>query len=216
MSPPQNLKSQRGATFCPVNYGIAREKELPPFPANCLYQYLFAGNGTFLRSENRAFSLVKKLADCPAVGLAELAESFTFKLPLIPRPLSEQIWQLGCQCYPAEVVVQLAFRQGAWQVKQPRQATTPESAHWQDGDEDFQADVAVELHSHGGHPAFFSAADDSDERQLRIYAVMGRVAQQPEILVRAGIYGQCFQLIPAAKVFEMPSFLSDVYPNHRR
>jgi hypothetical protein len=129
--------------FCPVNYWIAREKDLPPFPANCLYQYLFAGNGTFIRSENRAFSLVKKLADCPTAGLANLEESFNFKLPLIPLSLTEEIWQLCRHCYPEEVAVQLAFREGAWYFRQPRQSTTDSSARWQDSDWEFQADVAV-------------------------------------------------------------------------
>jgi hypothetical protein len=59
---------------------------------------------------------------------------------------------------------------------------------------------------------FFSRTDDRDETGFRIYAVIGDINFHsnvpPSIRVRVGVYGH-FWPIPAASIFNLPSFLRD-------
>lgn len=50
--------------------------------------------------------------------------------------------------------------------------------------------VAVDLHSHGDAPAFFSALDDADDRAIKLCGVFGRVrSRHPEARFRLAING---------------------------
>lgn len=50
--------------------------------------------------------------------------------------------------------------------------------------------VAVDLHSHGDAPAFFSALDDADDRAIKLCGVFGRLrSRHPEARFRLAING---------------------------
>lgn len=51
--------------------------------------------------------------------------------------------------------------------------------------------LVMDVHSHGRMPAFFSVTDDEDEKETRLYAVVGRVdSPEPEIKVRYSCGGR--------------------------
>lgn len=55
--------------------------------------------------------------------------------------------------------------------------------------------IAVDLHSHGDEPAFFSAQDDADDQAIRICGVFGLVRErQPEVRFRLAINGMFIDL----------------------
>jgi PRTRC genetic system protein A len=70
----------------------------------------------------------------------------------------------------------------------------------------------LDLHSHHGMPAFFSATDDQDDLGLSVSAVIGHIFTRPEILVRINVYGQR-QQVPALMIFDS---LGPLYPKERR
>jgi PRTRC genetic system protein A len=62
----------------------------------------------------------------------------------------------------------------------------------------------MDIHSHGRMDAFFSYTDDSDEKGLRLYMVVGRLdTLLPEVELRIGIYGY-FAPISLEEVFYVP------------
>jgi hypothetical protein len=63
--------------------------------------------------------------------------------------------------------------------------------------------VVLELHSHGKMSAFFSGQDNKDEQGFRVYAVAGRLNDEPQIRLRIGIYGY-FREILFQEVFDGP------------
>jgi hypothetical protein len=63
--------------------------------------------------------------------------------------------------------------------------------------------VVLEMHSHGKMKPFFSAQDNKDEQGFRIYAVAGRLNDEPRIRLRVGGYGY-FREILFQEVFDGP------------
>jgi hypothetical protein len=57
---------------------------------------------------------------------------------------------------------------------------------------------------------FFSPTDNRDEQGFRIFAVIGKVNEKPEIRVRVGVYGNYWN-IPADMVFDLPEEIRDAY-----
>jgi hypothetical protein len=61
-------------------------------------------------------------------------------------------------------------------------------------------------------PAYFSQTDDRDEQGGRFYAVIGRLDQdQPELVLRLGMYGTWLYNVPALALFEDVGPLVEVY-----
>ncbi len=67
---------------------------------------------------------------------------------------------------------------------------------------------------HGNMDAFWSETDDMDERNGRLYAVVGKVDDpKPEIRLRVGVYGNWMSL-PVTALFTAnhhPADLSDLH-----
>jgi PRTRC genetic system protein A len=62
----------------------------------------------------------------------------------------------------------------------------------------------MDIHSHGHMDAFFSCTDDSDEKGLRLYMVIGKLdTLLPEVEIRLGAYGY-FAPISLEEVFYVP------------
>lgn len=186
-----------------IDYALATNTSLTP-TANCLYQYIMAANGLFIRAENRTFRIVSQIAKVPIAGLARVENEFKFHLPRVPLALTEQLLDRCQRYYPHEVYLQLTSDGVLWKLKQPQQITSGSSVQWQGGDS-----CDIELHSHPHHQAKFSSIDDRDERGLCLYAVIGFPTKDAEILLRVGIYGQWFTYLPARTVFELPEHLRD-------
>jgi hypothetical protein len=68
----------------------------------------------------------------------------------------------------------------------------------------------IDLHSHALLDPFFSRTDNKDEQGFRVFAVIGKVNENPEIRVRVGIYGNYWN-IPASMIFELPGEIRDAY-----
>lgn len=70
--------------------------------------------------------------------------------------------------------------------------------------------VLLDLHSHHGMDAYFSATDDCDDSGLSVSAVIGKIYTRPTIVVRINVFGQRWA-IPALMVFDALGPFTDGY-----
>lgn len=197
-----------------VEYHIVTEQSgIPPFQVY-LYDYLFAGNGVFIRSKREGLEVILPVASHEIRGLAPIDPLVRFSHPPVPAHLVDQmLWcaqgAIGDGGNPVEILFHLQWRDEEWQLTIPGQRQTATSViPTDDGAGSSYASALIDVHSHHGMRAFFSTTDNADEKGYRIYAVLGNVFKQPEILVRVGCEGVHW-IIPAKTVFELPEGLID-------
>jgi hypothetical protein len=158
---------------------VHNDGTLPELPL-CLYAYILAGNGIFVKANREGLDVLIPVSHSKIAGLPPLTPYV--KLPCrVPANLLLTALELSRQVVPNEILF------------------------WFNRDEDWKMD----LHSHGVLPPFFSPTDDRDEQGFRIYAVIGEVDRSPGIRVRVGVYGHYFD-VPASQVFEVPTELLDI------
>lgn len=171
-----------------VNAVIAHAGEaLPPIKA-LGYEYVVAANGLFIRAEDsrmEACALVQAF-DKPLFGLAEVKPCARLKLPRLPAILLEGAFGIALDNLPREVMVQFV-RDDGWRLCTPSQEQTRISVTYCD-----TPGTVLDLHSHGYMHPFWSNTDNTDEKGLRFYAVIGDLSHapfMPHICLRAGVYG---------------------------
>jgi PRTRC genetic system protein A len=182
-------------------------------PPTGLYNYVLAANGVFVHARRAELTALVPLTSCAIRGLAPLTPAFHLGVPRVPAALLEELLDRARAArsaggVPLEILFHLAWT-GGWTLTLPPQWGTPTRVHALPAPMDGAAPL-VEVHSHHGLPAFWSATDDADEVGLALYAVLGQIFDQPQLCVRLGIYGQWWPL-PASCVFEIPSTIQDTY-----
>ncbi len=198
-----------------VNYRVAYVGvPLPPIAAG-LFEYVLAGNGVFVRGERRELAAILPIASCEIRGLAEHEPKIELRVPRVPQ--GQVQWMLeqarGAEDdagRPTEIIFHLSVDDaGIWNVETPEQLQGPARARPLDdsGDSSY-ARAFVEVHSHVNMSAQFSDTDDGDEIGFRVYAVLGRIFDAPEMRVRVGLYGNRWE-IPAKEIFDLPPEVSD-------
>jgi PRTRC genetic system protein A len=180
---------------------LAESLPLPPIPAGLMYQYIVAGNGLFIRAEDRRMEAMVPVALADVHGL-ELVESYVrLKVPRVPANWLWSIQESARKRLPNEAMYQLLYDDGWRCVMPPTQASAAALAY-----ED-RPEAVIDLHSHGTLRAFFSETDDRDEQGFRLYIVVGRVghsivdlADPPQIAARVGIFGH-FESVSIDDIF---------------
>lgn len=170
------------------------------------------GNGFFLRAANRFVSAIVQVARCQIRGLVPLERQIKFKIPRLPEHLLAAVVDDACRTQALngqqqEVLYQVHHTGCTAHAIKPRQKASPfQVASFSDG----EPDILLDLHSHGSMPAFWSATDNADEVGFRIYAVIGRLNDAPEIRLRLGI---CVYLLslPVTTLFTSSAGLHDCH-----
>ncbi len=198
-----------------VNYRVAYAGvPLSPIEAS-LYEYVLAANGVFVQGQRQELAALLPVASCEIRGLAELEPKTDLRVPRVPQ---EQVrWMLARARRaedntgrPTEIIFHLSVDgAGTWNAETPEQLQGPARAKPLDdsGDSSY-ARAFVEVHSHVNISAQFSGTDDGDEIGFRVYAVLGRIFDAPEMRVRVGLYGYRWE-IPAREIFDLPPEVSD-------
>jgi PRTRC genetic system protein A len=181
--------------------------DLPPI-GNSLYEYVVGANGVFVRAKRPGLEALIWVAATaqPIRGLPEI-EPFVRLDPLVPVNRLAKMFQLADEANGKEILFHLTYWD-QWLVNVPRQYQASVSVRPADP---FAGGVntMIEVHSHHNMGAFFSQADNNDERGgFRIYAVIGGLSTRPTILTRVGIYGH-FMEIPSDWVFQLPPGVTD-------
>jgi hypothetical protein len=133
-------------------------------------------------------------------------------MPRVPGILMNYVLQASKENLPNEILFWFNFdnnRQG-WNLDAPLQICRPASVFPVDKSDPLGIHALIDLHSHALMDPFFSPTDNKDEQGFRIFAVIGKVNEKPEIRVRVGVYGNYWN-IPADLVFDLPEEIRDAY-----
>ena len=185
---------------------VHNDATLPELPL-CLYAYILAGNGIFVKAKRDGLDVLIPVSHSKIAGLPPLTPYV--KLPCrVPANLLLTALELSRQVVPNEILFWFN-RDEDWKMDLPRQLARTGSVVPADRMDVRGTRALIDLHSHGVLLPFFSPTDDRDEQGFRIYAVIGEVDRSPGIRVRVGVYGHYFD-VPASQVFEVPTELLDI------
>lgn len=167
------------------------------------YDYVVAANGLFIRAEDKYMLALVPVAMAICPGLQPVEPYARLKVERISSQWLASIYNSARRAMPAEAMYQFvrdpAARNshGGWACVRPQQKADPLSVNFLD-----VCTTTVDLHSHNSMGAFFSGTDNADEQGFRFYCVIGRIdTLQPEIAVRAGVYGHHWP-VPALTIFD--------------
>jgi len=186
---------------------------LPP-PPRKMYEYLFAGNGIFLRAQRDGLTACIPHLLTPIQGLPDLHPRISLTGPPITQNIMSTILSEALQAWkhpggPEEALFHCTYTDH-WSLTIPDQIRTYASVHCRNPFTPSSNTCLVEIHSHHEMPAYFSDTDNEDETGFRVFGVLGHFHRKPRILFRVGIYGHFFS-IPADTIAELPAGLSDAF-----
>jgi PRTRC genetic system protein A len=188
---------------------VQDDGKLPPIP-DCLYAYIMAGNGVFLYAKRDDLEVLIPVSRATIADLPTL-EPFV-NMPRVPAILMHHILQASKENLPNEILFWFNFDhdQQVWNLDAPLQFCRPASVFPLDKSDPLGIKALIDVHSHALMDPFFSRTDNKDEQGFRIFAVIGKVNEKPEIRVRVGVYGNYWN-IPASMIFELPEEVWDAY-----
>lgn len=192
-----------------VDYLIAREGL--PARSGLAFDYILAADGLFVATEGDLLAVRLPVAPCRLRGDRIAAVGATCELRRGRPP--HAVWA-ACLAHAEdaaqagrEVAVLVTHRpdggaSGRYRVIRPPQTVTSTCAEYDEPDLPPGETVLLSFHSHHAMRAYFSPTDDGDERQLRLYAVVGRLGTpRPEVALRVGFNGHWLPL-PWEAVFD--------------
>ncbi len=193
---------------------IAHDAELPPTQAT-MREYVLARNGVFVRAQRPGLTVMIPM-QFPIPLLATVKPYVRLDEPRVPEAMVREMLRRAMEARDErgrfiEVLFYLKRDEGqGWQLQIPEQIQErAQVLPLEHGPDSPYAHALIEVHSHHEWPAVFSQEwDNRDEQGFRIYAVMGRITDKPELRTRVGVYGELFE-IPSAWIFEMPSEIRD-------
>jgi len=161
------------------------------------YDYILAENGVFIEAEGPLLAARVPVAYAEVRGLAPLETKTVLRHGLIPQRIFDLAVNFFLTDLNHERYVAVTWSDG-YHIYVPRQAEDKE--HLSEGVDEGHGsaggvaflnldNVILDLHSHGKMNAFFSPADNADEKGLRLYAVVGKLGGHPQIRLRVGAYG---------------------------
>lgn len=182
---------------------------LPPI-LNCLYAYIMAGNGVFLYAKRDDLEVLIPISRATIAGLPSL-EPFV-KMPRVPVVLMNHVLQASKENLPNEMLFWFNFdhHRQVWNLDAPLQICRPATVFPMDKSDPLGIQALIDLHSHALMDPFFSRTDNKDEQGFRIFAVIGKLNDKPEIRMRVGVYGNYWN-IPASMIFDLPEEIRDAY-----
>lgn len=169
-----------------VEYLVARDD----LPSRCglAYDYVLAGDGLYVVTENQYLAVRIPVATALVRGLSPIYPFFELKTGPLPQAIWDHIvWVARAWAERDHEVMCIVTYEDArgYQLFVPRQATSPTTVVYRPRDR-----TVLEIHSHHRFPARFSSTDDADEQHLCVYGVIGRLDQdRPEVALRVGAYG---------------------------
>lgn len=194
------------------HFVVKDDGSLPKIP-DCLYAYVLAGNGVFLKAAREELDVLIPISRINIASLPTVAP-YVHLSRRVPKEYLLEALELSRRNFPKEILFWFNLND-CWSMDIPQQFAQPSHVVPLDKTDARGTNALIDLHSHGALPSFFSRTDNRDEQGFRIYAVLGEVDRAPTIKVRAGVYGHYFY-IRASTVFEMPDEILDVYEKEWR
>ena len=195
-----------------IQHLVVNENGPLPEITDCLYAYIMAGNGVFLKATREGLDVLIPVSNSKIAGLPTLTPYVRLSR-CVPKNLLLTALELSRRNFPNEMLFWFNLND-RWGMDVPHQRTRPASVVPVNNMDARGTSALIDLHSHGALSPFFSPIDNRDEQGFRIYAVIGEVDKVPQLCVRVGVYGHYFD-IPASTVFEIPDDIVDVYEDER-
>lgn len=165
---------------CPV-VAAPRFGDLPAMSNG--QRVLVGRNGWFVQTRLDWLDCVVALGgDMPRMRLpyGEVAEHLRFSFGLLPIRLIEAFIAQGRACLPDEAAGVLVYSRSTGQLRlamcEPMR-TSPSRIDYRRPPMAGDETVAVDLHTHGRAPAFWSAEDDQDDQGIKVAGVFGLLDQ---------------------------------------
>jgi PRTRC genetic system protein A len=181
-----------------VEYLIARDRL--PARSGLAYDYILAGDGLYLATENHYMEARVPVASARVRGLPPIYQSFALRAGRIPQALWDATVFLAgfWSARGREVLLTVALDvDGRYGLRVPSQIVGSERVIYRPS-----TGEVLQIHSHHRYAARFSPTDDADEGRLCLYGVLGRLdAERPEVALRVGAYGH-FLPVQWEAVFE--------------
>lgn len=168
--------------FRPVGY-LIRTKAGPQGERGQFYDYVLAGNGVWIEAEGPFFAARVPVAAAEIRGLAPLEPVLVLRHGPIPQYLFDLALGTMMADTSRERYVAVTWNDD-YHLHVPEQDADAASTHYVAVD-----NTVLDLHSHGTMAARFSTTDDRDELGLKVFGVLGRLADRPELRLRVGVYG---------------------------
>ncbi len=153
------------------------------------YDYILAGNGLFIEASKPTLSVRIPVADCPIRGLAPIKEKIALTYGSIPQHFFDLALDAFLAAPDKESYVAVTADAG-YHFHVPTQEKKEGSVTYELGDS-----VILDIHSHANMGAFFSGTDDKDETGLKLYAVIGKLREEPMVQLRVGCYGYFYPVL---------------------
>jgi PRTRC genetic system protein A len=207
--------------FCDYRLLNKPQTEMPQIKVGKMYEYVLAADGVYLHAKREGLEVFLPVMEplrygAEVRGLLPATPFVKMDYPKVPHSLVEQMLESAIASAddrgrPLEVLFHLIWTgrppgYPGWKLVLPEQkrhyaSVNPIGSSLAPGG---SYELAfIECHSHHHMNAFFSGTDDRDEQGFRIYAVLGKIYDHPQLRVRVGVFGQHFQ-IPATEIFELP------------
>jgi hypothetical protein len=193
-------------------------KSEPENKSAIFYEYIFAGNGVFVRAEREEFIALLPVCGLEIKGLEEEKPAgLVWKKKRIESGLWREILEAartesGASEMNFREEVFAIFRDEkdkGWSWRRIGRDRRRSAAIADDSLPEYTR-AAVEIHTHPPGAYHFSPADDRDESgKFRIFGILTDIHQRPKVRFRCGIYNH-FVEIPARAVGEMPDGLVDL------
>lgn len=160
---------------CPV-LAMPRFGELPPMSNG--QRILIAVNGVFVQVKLDWLDCIQRLS--PAVGFpmpyGQVRERMAFTFGRLPIDLIEQFVDEARTCLPNEAAGALVYSRRTGRLRRvmhPADSASPGHIKYRVPALAEDETLAVDLHTHGRLPAFWSADDDRDDTGIKIAGVFG-------------------------------------------
>ena len=216
MSETEKLDMRDWATFssCPC---VPVPRFSPLTPMGHGQRLLIAGNGLFLQAKRAFLECTHLLQRWPVgtrLAFGDVEEQLTLAFGRIPLALLANFVQQGREALPNEIAGGIVFDTKSGATHLVRFEAASSSA----GHIDYRLPslpssqvVAVDLHTHGALPSFFSIKDDRDDRaEVKISGVFGNLdRERPTACFRLCLNGPCSLFKP----LPIPGQLADA-PSH--
>lgn len=180
----------------PVGYLIKRKDGLEGVRGT-FYDYVLAENGVFIETEGPLLAARVPVAPGKIRGLASLKPLVVLRYGAIPHHIFELALNTMMTDTSKEKYVAIIWDDG-YHIQVPQQAANRKELI--DGADEGHGSgagvsylnpdkVILDLHSHGRMTAWFSSTDNMDDLGLKLYGVVGKLKELPQLQLRVGVYG---------------------------
>ena len=192
---PRDVALQRACPRVPVpRFGPLDDAELGQ-------RVLVASNGIFLEVRRSWLQCIVRIGDLhrtPPLPYGSLTERIAFTFGVIPIALLEEFIAIGRNGLPNEVAGALIYHRTTNSLRlaiHDAIKAGPTEIRYRMPVLGADEEVAVDLHTHGRLPAFWSSTDDADDQGVKVCGVFGNLHHEtPSAAFRLAINGQFREL----------------------